>query len=209
MKHAVILAHPASDSLNAEIARTYAAELRKLGEEVVWRDLYRMRWDPVLKAAEIPGRPGPAHFYKDVITERSRIEDADVFAFVYPIWFNAPPAILKGYVDRVFGMGFGFEAAFGGVEPRLNGRRLISLTTSGAPDFWLYETGALADLMRSFDMYLAHACGLTVADHAHFGGVVAGIRTEAVADILSQVRAAANRCVAGALARDVSPLTET
>ncbi|HEY9235837.1 MAG TPA: NAD(P)H-dependent oxidoreductase [Phenylobacterium sp.] len=191
MKHAVILAHPSADSLNGAIAKAYADAVRDLGHEVVWRDLYRMRWDPVLKAAEIPGRHGPARFHKDVVAERARLADVDVFAFIYPIWFNAPPAMLKGYVDRVFGMGFGFEPAFGGVEPRLRGKDLISFTTSGAPEFWLQETGALEDLMRNFDRYLGQAVGLRVTDHLHFGGIVEGIRPDVVEEMLSQVRQAA------------------
>ena len=130
MKHAVILAHPALKSLNAAIARTYADAVEGLGHEVIVRDLYRMRFDPCLSAAEIPGPKAPV-FRKDVVGERARLADVDVFAFVYPLWFNAPPAILKGYVDRVFSMGFGFTPGFGGTEPALTGRRLISFTTSG------------------------------------------------------------------------------
>jgi NAD(P)H dehydrogenase (quinone) len=192
MKHAVILAHPAAKSLNAAIAESYAEAVRKAGDEVVVRDLYAMGFDPCLKAEEIPG-PGEPRFGRDVVDERARLADVDVFAFVYPLWFNAPPAILKGYVDRVFGMGFGFKPGFGGTEPALRGRRMISFTTSGAPDFWVKETGALETLSRLFDAHLAGVCGLEVADHLHFGGMVSDIGREAVEDVLSRVRDAAAR----------------
>src|SRR5690349_22497846 len=101
MKHAVILAHPSRASLNAALAHTYVETAERLGHEVVVRDLYAMRFDPCLKAAEIPGPKAP-RFRADVQRERTILDDADVFAFVYPLWFNGPPAILKGYVDRVF-----------------------------------------------------------------------------------------------------------
>jgi NAD(P)H dehydrogenase (quinone) len=153
---------------------------------VVQRDLYAMGFDPCLKACEIPG-PGAPIFEEDVVAERAVLEDADVFAFIYPLWFNAPPAILKGYVDRVFGMGFGYEPAFGGSDPLLGGRRLISFTTSGAPDQWMRETGALSALMTLFDTHLAGACGLTVVDHVHFGGMVSGITEEAFEEVIHQV----------------------
>jgi NAD(P)H dehydrogenase (quinone) len=190
MKHAVILAHPARKSLNAEIARTYAEAVERLGHEVLVRDLYAMRFDPCLKASEIPGPKAPK-FRDDVMRERERLADVDVFAFIYPIWFNAPPAILKGYVDRVFGMGFGFEPGFGGTEPRLAGRRLISFSTSGAPDHWVRETHALSDLTRLFDAHLGGTCGLKVVDHAHFGGMVSGITQEAFEAVIAKVRTAA------------------
>lgn len=189
MKHAVILAHPAHNSLNAAIAQTYCDTVEALGQEFVVRDLYRMRFDPRLRAAEIPG-PKPPRFRPDVLRERALLADVDVFAFVYPLWFNAPPAILKGYVDRVFGMGFGFNPDFGGARPALGGRKLISFTTSGAPDFWVRDTGALGALTRLFDTHLAGVCGLTVEDHVHFGGMVSDLSPEIVEDVLGKVSTA-------------------
>lgn len=192
MKHAVILAHPAHKSLNAAIAQTYRAAAEEIGHAVDIRDLYAMRFDPCLKAAEIPGPKAPV-FRDDVVRERARLAEIDVFVFVYPFWFNAPPAILKGYVDRVFGMGFGFKPGLGGNSPALTGRKLVSFSTSGAPDHWVRDTGAMTALTRLFDDHLAGTCGLTVVDHLHFGGMVSGITEEAVGDVLSRVRQAAQR----------------
>lgn len=191
MKHAIILAHPARKSLNAAIAKTYAEAVETLGNTVVVRDLYAMRFDPCLHASEIPGPKAPK-FRPDVVREREQLADVDVFALVYPIWFNGPPAILKGYIDRVFGMGFGFAPAFGGTEARLEGRRLISFTTSGAPDFWMRDTGALSGLKRLFDSHLGGTCGLKVVEHIHFGGMVSGITEEAFEDVLAEVRRTAS-----------------
>jgi NAD(P)H dehydrogenase (quinone) len=187
MKHAVILAHPGRQSLNRAIAEAYAQAAARHGHEVIVRDLYALRFDPRLSAAEIPGPRAP-RFRPDVRRERDLLADVQVFAFVYPIWFNGPPAILKGYVDRVFGMGFGFAPGFGGTEPALAGRQLISFSTSGAPDFWMRDTGALSGLTRLFDAHLAAVCGLKVVDHMHFGGMVSGITEAAVDDVLAKVR---------------------
>ena len=190
MKHAIILAHPSRQSLNAAIAQTYRGAVERLGGEVIVRDLYAMRFDPCLKAAEIPGPKAPV-FRPDVMRERALLADVEVFALVYPLWFNAPPAILKGYVDRVFGMGFGFKPGFGGTEPALTGRKLISFTTSGAPDFWMRDTGALSALMRLFDAHLGGTCGLTVVDHAHFGGMVSDVTEAAFDEVMAKVRTVA------------------
>ena len=190
MKHAIILAHPSRQSLNAAIAQTYRGAVERLGGEVIVRDLYEMRFDPCLKAAEIPGPKAPV-FRPDVMRERALLADVEVFALVYPLWFNAPPAILKGYVDRVFGMGFGFKPGFGGTEPALTGRKLISFTTSGAPDFWMRDTGALSALMRLFDAHLGGTCGLTVVDHAHFGGMVSDVTEAAFDEVMAKVRTVA------------------
>lgn len=192
MKHAIILAHPAPKSLNAAIARTWCEAVTALGHQADLRDLYIMKFDPCLKAAEIPG-PAAPRFREDVLRERERLSDVDVFAFVYPFWFNAPPAILKGYVDRVFSMGFGFKPGPGGNAPALAGRKLISITTSGAPDHWVRDTGALTTLTQLFDQHLAGTCGLDVVDHLHFGGMVSNITEEAAAEVFDNIRQAARR----------------
>lgn len=189
MKHAVIVAHPNARSLSMAIADRYAQAVGRLGHTASIRDLYRMDFDPRLKASELPGAPGfgPA---PDVAAEREAIGDADVFVLVYPFWFNAPPAMIKGYVDRVFSLGFGFEPAFGGTSPLLEGRRLISFTTSGAPEHWVHSTGAYEALMTLFDRHLAAVTGLTVIDHVHEGGVIPNMTPEAFEAILARVDAA-------------------
>ncbi|MBC7668456.1 MAG: NAD(P)H-dependent oxidoreductase [Gemmatimonadaceae bacterium] len=190
MSHAVILAHPNPRSFNAAMASAYVEDLKAMGQEVILRDLYALRFDPCLKASEIPG-PSAFTPEPDVLAERALLAKAEVFVFVYPFWFNAPPAILKGYVDRVFSMGFGYEPDVGGTRPGLSGRRLLSFSSSGAPDAWVRSTGALANLQTVFDHHLAAVCGMSVLDHIHFGAIVADITPEAVGTCLDQVRATA------------------
>ena len=195
MKHAIVVAHPNPDSLTCAIARTYVEEAQALGHTAITRDLYRIGFDPCLKAEEIPG-PHGVRFGDDVVAERKALADCQVFAFVYPLWFNAPPAILKGYVDRVFSLGFGYEPALHGTDPLLTGRRLISFTTSGAPEAWVRDTGALNALTAVFDAHVAAVCGLTLVEHVHTGGIVPGVTAEAVEQILQSVRGAVQRCFA-------------
>jgi len=179
MKHAIIVAHPNAESFNLTMARAYQTAVERAGGVVVLRDLYRMGFDPRMADGEIP-RPSGYQAGEDVKAERALIGDADVFAFVYPLWFNAPPAMLKGYIDRVFGMGFGFGPAAGAIEPLLRGRRMLSITSSGAPKHWVVETGAWDAMRKLFDEHVSAVCGLSVVDHLHFGEIVPGITAEAV-----------------------------
>ena len=132
MKHALIVAHPAEESFTMAMARAYADAARARDHEVVLRDLYRMEFDPCLHADELPWSKD-FRLRPDIVAERERLQNVDVFAFVYPFWFNAPPAVLKGYIDRVMGTGFGYEATASGAQALLVGKRLISITSSGAP----------------------------------------------------------------------------
>jgi NAD(P)H dehydrogenase (quinone) len=187
MRHAVIVAHPNDASFTLAVARTYAKTARQRGHETVLRDLYRLDFDPRLKSGEIPQTEGfgPA---PDVIEERAVLEATDVFVLVYPLWFYAPPAMIKGYIDRVFGMGFGFGGIQGGGNsPLLRGRKLLSFTSSGSPIEWIEQEGAWTAIRTLFDDHLAQVCGLTVLDHIHAGGVTLGMRPDAVAAHLDKV----------------------
>jgi NAD(P)H dehydrogenase (quinone) len=192
MKHAVIVAHPNRRSFNVAVANAYISAVRGFGDEAIMRDLYRLDFDPRLGADELPWAKNFAP-RADVAAERTLLADVDVFVLVYPLWFNAPPAMLKGYVDRVFGMGFGYGSPDGGSDPRLRGRILVSFTSSGAPEHWVEQTGALERLRRGFDDHLAEICGLSVIEHRHFGGIVPGIRPDAVRAMLSDVEAVTRR----------------
>jgi NAD(P)H dehydrogenase (quinone) len=192
MKHAIVLAHPNPSSFNAAVAKSCEAALVAAGHEVVIRDLYAMDFDPRLKAGEIPGAPGFAPG-DDVRRERALLADISAFAFVYPLWLNAPPAILKGYFDRVFGMGFAYGAGPAGTTPLLTGRSALVFSSSGAPEAWVRETGAFDALARLFDQHIAAVSGLTFLEHVHFGNIVPGMRPDAVERLLGRVRDTASR----------------
>ena len=192
MRHCLILSHPNPRSFDAAIAKAYVLAVEAMGIEAEVRDLYALGFDPRLQAHELPWTPDFAPG-GDVVGERALLAAADVFVFVYPLWFNAPPAMLKGYVERVFGMGFGYEAAAPGTRPLLKGRSLVTISTSGAPDIWIQQTGAVERLRRDFDEHLGAVCGLAVLEHLNFGGVTPGMREDAGEALLDQVRDLAQR----------------
>ena len=97
------------------------------------------------------------------------------------------------FVYRVFGIGFGYGRSGATSEQRLRGRGLVSITTSGAPEAWAEQSGALPDLRRAFDAYLAQVCGLAVLEHRHFGGIVPGLRPDAAQHMLEGVRVTARQ----------------
>lgn len=192
MKHALIVAHPNPDSFNLTMARAYESAATALGHTVVMRDLYRVGFDPRLGQGEIP-RPEGFAPGEDVLAERALIGDAEVFAFVYPLWFYAPPAMLKGYLDRVFGMGFGYGHGGTANTPLLRGRMMISLTSSGAPEAWIRQTGSWDAVRKLFDQHFAEVCGLALMDHVHFGGITPEITAESVQGCAAEVEAAVRR----------------
>jgi NAD(P)H dehydrogenase (quinone) len=167
LKHAIIVCHPAEASFTLAIAERYAETVHAHGHQAVIRDLYRLGFDPVLKNDERQGQPR-----NDVMTEWKVLGDVDVFVLAYPIWFGAPPAMMKGYIDRVFGAGRTRGSAGEGAEVgRLKDKHLVSLTLSGTMRAWLDEKGVLESLRNVFDRYMAEVFGLTETHHYHFDGV--------------------------------------
>jgi NAD(P)H dehydrogenase (quinone) len=193
MQHAVVVAHPNAASFNLAVANADCEAARARGHVAILRDLYRMGFDPRLQSEEIP-RPEGFTPGDDVMAERAIIAESDVFVFVYPLWFNAPPAMLKGYIDRVFGMGFGY-GPFGDHEniQLLKGRRMISFSSSGAPTDWLEQEGGWAALRNLFDDHVANVCGLTCLDHVHFGETVPMTRKDVMEARLASVAATVGR----------------
>lgn len=195
-KHAVILCHPAPTSFNGVVAERYCETARANGHGVVFRDLYRIGFDPVLKASERPTAPDFG-LADDVKREIALIGDADIFVLVYPLWFGTPPAMLKGYVERVLGSGFSHDGVRKRARhPMLSGKRLLSFTTSGTAKPWLQEQGAWMSLRNVFDTYLARAFSMHDPEHVHFGSIVEGTKKRVIDEHLYKVETEARRACA-------------
>jgi NAD(P)H dehydrogenase (quinone) len=186
-KHAVILCHPDPRSFNAAMAQTYCDAVCARHFRCEVRDLYALNFDPVLKAEEQPSaRPFIAS--SDVATELAVLQDADVIVLVYPIWFGTPPAMMKGYVERVLGAGFGHRLMG---EPNgqsvVAGKHLVSMTTSGNSIQWLEGQGAWLSLRTVFDTYLANAFSMASNVHLHLSGIVEGMEDHTAREELFRV----------------------
>jgi len=106
MKISIILAHPDPKSFNHAIAHTAAEALKKNGYKVIFHDLYKEKFDPLLYATEISEDTKLPVKIKKYCEE---ISAADGIIIVHPNWWGQPPAILKGWVDRIIRPGIAYE----------------------------------------------------------------------------------------------------
>ncbi len=106
MKISVILGHPYPKSFNAAIAERTVEVLKKLGHEVFFHDLYGEKFNPVLSPEELAGEDGGDRLAKK---HRKEIKEADGIILIHPEWWGQPPAVLKGWVDRVLVPGTAYE----------------------------------------------------------------------------------------------------
>lgn len=106
MRISIILAHPDTTSLNHAIALTVVEQLEKNGHGVAFHDLYAENFDPLLVSEEIPQ---DAVLPESVKNHCEEIRQADGIVVIHPNWWGQPPAILKGWIDRVIRPGIAYE----------------------------------------------------------------------------------------------------
>ena len=99
MTASVILAHPYEKSFNHAIYHTAVSEFRNLGVKVHARDLYVEGFNPVLTKRELGKEETEDRLVRQYIDE---MLESDILVFIHPNWWGQPPAIMKGYIDRVF-----------------------------------------------------------------------------------------------------------
>jgi NAD(P)H dehydrogenase (quinone) len=140
MKVLLLTAHPLRESFHGALCETIASALQEAGHDVVACDLYADGFDPVLRAEgrrayfdPSRNRAGVEHYIEQVFA-------AEALVLCFPIWCFGPPAILKGFMDRVFVPGVSFALGDDGrMHPNLRHiRRLVAVTTYGRPrlDAW-------------------------------------------------------------------------
>ncbi|MGV9676659.1 NAD(P)H oxidoreductase [Nocardia sp. NPDC003482] len=125
----VVLAHHRSDSLTAHIARRTVARLEAEGYRVDLLDLHREGFDPRMTIEDQPDWGNREKVYSAEAREHmARLLAADRVVAVFPVYWMSVPAVLKGWIDRVWNYGF----AYGRSKPRLAGKRILWLGLAGA-----------------------------------------------------------------------------
>jgi len=113
----VVYAHPVETSFNAELHRTVVTALARAGHDVDDLDLYAEDFDPRLSREERLGYHDLANNRAPVAGYVERLLAAEAIVFVHPVWNFGLPAILKGFLDRVFLPGVSFVMRDGRAEP--------------------------------------------------------------------------------------------
>lgn len=181
MPHALIVhAHPEPNSFCTAQMHEALRALQAQGYSVEVSDLYAMRWHAELGRADFAHQPDPyfkpqaeqlkavqgSTFAPDVAAELEKLRRADLLVFSFPLWWFSVPALLKGWVDRVFAMG----AAYGGgvgtfaTGPFRGKRALLLFTTGGPPQAYgaAGRNGELETLVFHIQHGMFYFVGFTV-----------------------------------------------
>jgi len=174
VRHVIIAAHPSAKSFNHAVVETYTAALVARQHRVERRDLYAANFNPIMSARDLAGL-GRGKTSKDVRSEQAAIRRADVVTFISPLWWSGFPAMLKGYLDRVFCAGFAYVIKREEYLPGLTGKKGVIITTTGASMEELRSGGTLRALRTIYDEGLMQFSGIELLRHLYLSGIDAGM----------------------------------
>ncbi|MFI5685572.1 NAD(P)H oxidoreductase [Streptomyces sp. NPDC051636] len=160
----LVLAHPRADSLTAELARRVRARLADDAFAVDLLDLHAEGFDPRMTTLDEPDWADHDKVYSpEVRAHMARIDAADVIVVVFPLWWFGLPAMLKGWIDRVWNHGF----AYGRSEPRLRGKRMFWISLVSYPQDQFARLGWDDIVTRTIGSGISAFCGIEDAS-VHF-----------------------------------------
>lgn len=164
----VILGHPSDSSLCAALADACAAGAEAAGHEVRRIAVGRLHFDPLLRN----GYATEQVLESDLIDAQQAVAWAQHIVWVYPIWWGAMPAVLKGFVDRTWLPGFAFRFQPGKLmaDPLLAGRSAQLLVTMDTPPWyyrWVYRMPGHQQMKRT----ILEFCGIRPVTVTSFGPV--------------------------------------
>jgi NAD(P)H dehydrogenase (quinone) len=151
----IVLAHPRRNSLSGQAAEAFAAAAAANGHKIEWADLVAEGFDPVLREADEPAWNDPDKVYsEEVRREMARIERNDATVMVYPVWWWSVPAILKGWIDRVWNNGWAYGAR------KFPQRRVWMIGIAGTDLAAYQKRGYDAAMKTQLDTGVLDYCGI-------------------------------------------------
>jgi NAD(P)H dehydrogenase (quinone) len=209
MQAHIVLAHPEPRSFNAHLADVTRRSLEAAGWSVSVSDLHTMGFDPCERAEHFTGRQQPERFDvqleqrhasehgtlpPEVAAEIDRLDRADLLVLQYPMWWHLPPAMLKGWFDRVLVYGEVYTSQKRFEKGRFVGKRaLLSLTVGTSAATYAFN-GRSADielLLWPVNFSLAYVGYSVLAPFVAYG-VEAGLRYSAAAVVETRLKRVAD-----------------
>ncbi|MDD3585969.1 MAG: NAD(P)H-dependent oxidoreductase [Thermoguttaceae bacterium] len=170
MKISVIVAHPNTGaSFNHAITKTVSDTLSAQGHEVVLHDLYHEKFDPVLPAGEEKREEN--ELPEPIRKAMNDVRHSDGLVFIHPNWWGAPPAILKGWLDRVLRAGFAYRFTQDGPLPQMTDKIVQVFSTSNTPKD-VEETVYKNPIAHFWKTIVFGLCGCRSFEHRNFEPII-------------------------------------
>lgn len=161
-----VISHPHPQSFSHAILERFCSGARSAGHSYEIADLYREGFDPVMSNRDLEqfgGVPMPA----DVLAEQARVERSDALCLIFPIWWYGMPAMMKGWLDRVWSTGWAYIWKHDPEGSLLKARPLTVLIPTGASKELIEKYGCEVRLDHVWRYGVFGYCGADPI-HIHF-----------------------------------------
>ncbi|GMX66229.1 hypothetical protein Elgi_55010 [Paenibacillus elgii] len=156
MKILTVVSHPRVNSLTFSVADRFLQGLAEAGHETEMLDLHRSGFNPVLWEADEPDWSSDRKIYSpEVEAEIERMKKYDALAYIFPIWWFNLPAMLKGYIDRVWNNGFAYGSN------KLHHKQVLWLGLAAAPKELFEKRQYDKMLSQHLNIGIANYCGIS------------------------------------------------
>ncbi|HWR02156.1 MAG TPA: NAD(P)H-dependent oxidoreductase [Chlorobaculum sp.] len=165
----IILGHPDRSSFCGAMADAYEAGAKAAGHDVARLSLGDLGFDPILHKGYAEIQP----LEPDLLSAQKAINRAEHLVFVYPVWWGGPPALLKGFFDRLFLPDFAFkfrDASSPWWDRLLSGRTARLLVTMDTPP-WYYRWVYRMPGHNQMKLTILDFCGIKPVSISNFGPV--------------------------------------
>lgn len=164
----IIFTHPSHSSYNFSILQKVVEGLGEKKHEIQVNDLHALGFDPVMTEEELYRKHTP----DIVLREQAKVLWADTVFFIFPVWWWGPPAILKGWLERVLCLEFAFryDIKRNGFVGMLQDRKAVIIST-GTSDPSSYSVDWQAASHTDYVGALMLESGLTIIKQLHFYNV--------------------------------------
>lgn len=177
----IVFAHPEAKSFNGALKEKAIAVLEGNGHVIKTSDLYEMKFKAVADKNDFLELSNPDHFSltreqsnafkhkkfaEDIVAEQAKVSWAELIILQFPFWWSGPPAILKGWFDRVLAAGYAYGPGLYD-QGNLKGKRaLLSITTGSEPAVFGTDKikGMLEERLFSIQHETLFFSGLTVLE---------------------------------------------
>lgn len=190
-KVTVITSNPESNSLTNAVGKAFADGATSSGARADIIDLYKIGFNPVYGIDDRNHYLGKAPVPEDIKGLQEQLADSDVIALVFPIYWYSMPAMMKGFLDRVFCRGFAYYP--GGKPGRLAGKTVRIVLLTGSSQEWTEEAG-IDEALRNqiIRQALGKYCGIEDVEFMYVDNLKMGNddpeRRARAAEQLEQVR---------------------
>ncbi|MBT7780009.1 MAG: NAD(P)H-dependent oxidoreductase [Rhodospirillales bacterium] len=160
MKILTVIAHPNEGSFTHALMNEFISSAKSAGNTVDVADLYAEGFDPCFNMHDIALYGGTGEVSDKIANEHKRVMDTDAIALFFPIWWWSMPAMLKGWVDRVFTSGFAFTFEDGNTKGLLTHRKAAMFCPAASDHGFYRRYGYHNALQRQNDAGVFGYCGI-------------------------------------------------